>query len=48
MTTPVRLAAFAAAVVAVFALAFGLGRAVGPWDAPAPTHSEEEVHGHDQ
>ena len=36
----VRITAFAAGLAVVFALAFGIGRAVGPWDTqPAPTHS---------
>ncbi|WP_110239809.1 hypothetical protein [Nocardioides gilvus] len=48
MSTPLRLATFAAGVVVVFLLAFGVGQALGPWSSqtpepartPAPTHGE--------
>jgi hypothetical protein len=45
VTVPVKLAGFAAVLVAAFVVGFGIGGAAGPFDdepAPAPTH--EEVH----
>jgi hypothetical protein len=45
VSTPVRVAAFAAALVVVFVAALGLGRAVGPLDVePEATHAETEEH----
>lgn len=41
MSVPLRLSAFAAALLAVFGLAFGVGRLTGPVDAG----DEDEVHG---
>ena len=41
MSTPVRISAFVVALVAAFALALGLGRAVGPVDAPEPATHED-------
>lgn len=44
MSTIVKVSAFAAALVAVFAVAWAIGSAVGPLDEPpAPT---SEHHGH--
>ena len=46
MSTPVRVAAFVTALVAVFAAALGLGRLVGPVDAePAPAAHEGDMSG---
>ena len=45
MTTPVRVLAFLAALVAVFALALGVGTAVGPFDAPVSAGHEDDGHG---
>jgi hypothetical protein len=45
MSTPVRVLAFAAALAAAFALAFGVGRAVDPDTAPVAEH--ESGAGHD-
>ena len=45
MTTPVRVLAFLAALAAVFALALGVGTAVGPIDEPAPAAHEDDAHG---
>lgn len=43
MTTPVRVLAFLAALAAVFAIAVGVGSAVGPIDEPEPaTHAGDE------
>ncbi|NEE48057.1 hypothetical protein G3M55_26035, partial [Streptomyces sp. SID8455] len=36
MNTGLRIAAFAAAVAAVFAIAFGVGRVAGPDPEPTP------------
>lgn len=45
MSTPVRVAAFVSALVAAFAVAWGLGRAVGPVEAePAPAHDQMAAH----
>lgn len=47
MNTPTRLAAFAAALVVVFAIAFAIGRLtpdVGRDDAPAPTGTVTHDH----
>ncbi|NPC98948.1 hypothetical protein [Nocardioides sp. zg-DK7169] len=41
MSTPVRIGAFVAALAAVFALALGVGTAVGPWETEEP-----DGHGH--
>ncbi|MFI5565315.1 hypothetical protein ACIA2T_38990 [Amycolatopsis japonica] len=45
MSTAVKVSAFAAALVAVFAVAWAIGSAIGPLDEepPAPT---SEHHGH--
>ena len=57
MSTPLRLAAFAAGVAVVFLLAFGVGRAVGPWSPEAghtptptsgPTQGESPQDGHSE
>ncbi|MER7039115.1 hypothetical protein [Streptomyces microflavus] len=52
MNTGLRIAAFAAAVAAVFAIAFGVGRVAGPDQEPTPgpaTHQpathQGESHG---
>ncbi|WP_169515225.1 hypothetical protein [Gordonia shandongensis] len=44
----VRIAAFTAAAVVVFGAAFGVGRAVGPWDEPSadPTVQIHEAPRH--
>ena len=43
MNVVARLAAFAVALVAVFAVGLALGAAVGPFDhAPAPAHAEHQ------
>ena len=42
--TPVRIAAFAVALVTVFAVALGIGARVGPVEEPA---AAESTHGHD-
>ena len=42
--TPVRIAAFAVALVAVYAVALGIGTRVGPVEEPATADS---THGHD-
>ncbi|WP_199748903.1 hypothetical protein [Amycolatopsis sp. WAC 01376] len=45
MSTVVKVSAFAAALVAVFALAWAIGSAVGPLDeAPPPPTSEHQGH----
>jgi hypothetical protein len=48
MTTPARLALFAAAVAVAFALGFGVGDLAGPLGddrpAPAPAHDMTEDH----
>ena len=51
MSTPMRLAAFAAAVAAALGLGLGLGQAVGPFDddghdAPPPTTGGWGNHDH--
>lgn len=47
MTTPVRVLAFLATLVAVFAVALGVGTAVGPIDGPAPAdHAGDAGDGH--
>jgi hypothetical protein len=46
MTTPVRVAAFLAGLVAVFALALAVGRVVDPGTAPAAEHAAAGGHGH--
>jgi hypothetical protein len=47
MSTPVRVAAFVTALVAVFAAALGLGRLVGPIDTePVAAHEGEMSGGH--
>ena len=43
MGVPLRLSAFAAALLAVFGLAFGVGRATG--DPVDPVDAGDEVHG---
>jgi hypothetical protein len=52
MSAPVRIAAFVLGLVAVFAVAGGVGRAVGPIDVAAPAHSTEghstETHVEDE
>jgi hypothetical protein len=47
VSVPVRLAAFAAGLVACFGIGLGIGAAVGPTDdgAPHPTHTHT-VPGH--
>jgi hypothetical protein len=40
MSTPMRVAAFVATLVAVFAVAWGAGAVVGPIDTATPTHQE--------
>ncbi|MFF3093002.1 hypothetical protein [Streptomyces cyaneofuscatus] len=52
MNTGLRIAAFVAAVAAVFAIAFGVGRVAGPDQEPTPGPSihqpsvhQEESHG---
>lgn len=47
MNTPAyRIAGFLAALVAVFGIAFGVGRAVDPWagDPPVPTPGTHQQH----
>ncbi|WP_199753769.1 hypothetical protein [Amycolatopsis sp. WAC 01375] len=44
MSTVVKVSAFAAALVAVFALAWAIGSAVGPLDEAPPPAGEH--HGH--
>lgn len=44
MSTPLRLAIFAAGVIIVFLLAFGVGRAFGPW-SPEPAQTPDPTHG---
>ncbi|WP_199746767.1 hypothetical protein [Amycolatopsis sp. WAC 01416] len=44
MSTVVKVSAFAAALVAVFALAWAIGSAVGPLDEAPPQTGEH--HGH--
>ncbi|MEU0700219.1 hypothetical protein ABZ513_05285 [Streptomyces bacillaris] len=47
MNTGLRIAAFAAAVAAVFAIAFGVGRVAGPDPEPPPrpsTHQPATPH----
>ncbi|MFI9455468.1 hypothetical protein [Amycolatopsis sp. NPDC052450] len=44
MSTVVKVSAFAAALVAVFVLAWAIGSAVGPLDEAPPPPSEH--HGH--
>ncbi|WP_162835857.1 hypothetical protein [Amycolatopsis orientalis] len=47
MSTPVKVSAFAAALVAVFVVAWAIGSAVGPLDeAPAPPAPTGEHGGH--
>ena len=42
----VRIAAFVVGLAAAFGLAFGVGRAVGPWDSdPTPDHAPTMNHG---
>ena len=36
MTSAYRIGGFLAAMAAVFGIAFGVGRAVDPWDGQAP------------
>ncbi|MCF3938158.1 hypothetical protein [Gordonia tangerina] len=51
MTTPAyRIAAFVAALAAVFGIAFGVGRAVDPWagDAPLPASGTHQSGPHQQ
>ncbi|WP_110181250.1 hypothetical protein [Nocardioides solisilvae] len=48
MSTPLRVAAFVAALVAVFGLAVGVGRAVGPVDTEPAAHAGEEAHADDE
>ena len=44
MSTPLRVAAFVAALAVVFAVAWGGGRLVGPVDTePVPAHDRSEV-----
>lgn len=45
MTTAYRVGGFVVALIAVFAITFGVGRAVGPWseDTP-PTHPGTHQH----
>ena len=45
MTTPVRVLAFLAVLAAVFALALGVGNAVGPVGEPAPAAHDDAGHG---
>ncbi|CAA9419900.1 MAG: FIG00995371: possibly secreted protein [uncultured Quadrisphaera sp.] len=47
MNTAVRLGAYAIGLLALFAVATGVGRAVGPVDSPAPEHSDAVEHGED-
>ncbi|MEU3766768.1 hypothetical protein AB0E55_17065 [Amycolatopsis keratiniphila] len=47
MSTAVKVSAFAAALVAVFAVAWAIGSAVGPLDEdPPPPAPTSEHHGH--
>jgi len=47
VSTAVKVSAFAAALVAVFAVAWAIGSAVGPLDdAPPPPAPTSEHHGH--
>ncbi|MGK4592842.1 hypothetical protein [Amycolatopsis sp. w19] len=48
MSTAVKVSAFAAALVAVFAVAWAIGSAVGPLDEepPPPSAPTSEHHGH--
>lgn len=40
-----RIAAFVVGLAAVFGLAFGIGRTLGPWDVdPAPEHASTVNH----
>ena len=48
LTTPLRVAAYVAALVATFAVAWGGGRLVGPIDTPAPAqHQQTEMGSHE-
>ncbi|MFT3716592.1 MAG: hypothetical protein QM774_11805 [Gordonia sp. (in: high G+C Gram-positive bacteria)] len=44
----IRLAAFAAGLAVIFAAAFGIGRALGPWDveSPAPHQGHATMQHH--
>lgn len=44
LSAPARIAGFVAALAVVFAIAFGIGHAVGPWDIPSAPH--HQVHEH--
>ncbi|MEW1630499.1 hypothetical protein [Streptomyces sp. NPDC089173] len=46
MNTGLRIAAFAAAVTAVFAIAFGVGRVAGPDPEPTPGPSTHQPATH--
>jgi hypothetical protein len=47
VSTPVKVSAFAAALVAVFVVAWAIGDAVGPLDeAPSPPAPTSEHEGH--
>ncbi|WP_162836921.1 hypothetical protein [Amycolatopsis sp. MJM2582] len=47
MSTALKVSAFAAALVAVFAVAWAIGSAVGPLDEePPPPAPTSEHHGH--
>lgn len=44
MTAAARIGLFGAGLAVVFGAAFGIGRAVGPWDVDtAPSHSDPQV-----
>ncbi len=48
MSTPSRVAAFVAGLVATFAVAWGAGQLVGPLDTPTPAgHRQTEMTDHD-
>ncbi|MFJ8759197.1 hypothetical protein [Streptomyces cyaneofuscatus] len=46
MNTGLRIAAFVAAVAAVFAIAFGVGRVAGPDQEPTPGPSTDQPSVH--
>jgi hypothetical protein len=48
MSTAVRLGAYVVGLLALFAVATGVGRAVGPVGSPAPEHSQAAGHGEDE
>ena len=47
-STPVRIAGFVVGLAALFAVALGVGRLVGPIDQPEPAAHATDGHGDDQ